>query len=121
FDEYLSDPNKPVPFTNTIANNRNANYMIEDQRFAATRPDVLVYATDALSEDLTLAGPITVVFFVSTTGTDADFIVKVIDVYPDNAPNNSPAGPQVKMGGFQMLVRGEVMRGKFRQSVSKPE
>jgi uncharacterized protein len=121
FDEYLSDPHKPVPFTNTITSSRNANYMIEDQRFAATRPDVLVYATDTLTEDLTLAGPIRADLFVSTTGTDADFIVKVIDVYPDNAPNNSPAGAQVKMGGFQMLVRGEVMRGKFRQSFSKPE
>jgi uncharacterized protein len=121
FDEYLSDPSKPVPFTNTVTNNRNANYMIEDQRFAATRPDVLVYTTETLTEDLTLAGPITADLFVSTMGTDADFVVKVIDVYPDNAPNNSPAGAQVKMGGFQMLLRGEVMRGKFRNSFSKPE
>ncbi len=121
FDEYLSDPAKPVPYSNTIANNRNASYMIEDQRFAATRPDVLVYTTDTLAEDLTLAGPITADLFVSTTGTDADFIVKVIDVYPDNAPNNAPSGTQTKMGGFQMLLRGEVMRGKFRNSFSKPE
>jgi putative CocE/NonD family hydrolase len=121
FDEYLSDPGKPVPYSNTIANDRFAGYMIEDQRFAATRPDVLVYATDALAEDLTLAGPIMADLFVSTTGTDADFIVKVIDVYPDNAPNNSPGGAQTKMGGFQMLLRGEVMRGKFRSSFSKPE
>jgi hypothetical protein len=99
--------------------------MIEDQRFAARRPDVLAYETDALGEDLTLAGPVTADLFVSTTGTDADFIVKLIDVYPDkgpdNAPNNSPRGENVKTGGFQMLVRAEVMRGKFRKSLSKPE
>jgi len=121
FDEYESDPAKPTPYTNTITNSRGSGYMIEDQRFAARRSDALVYETAALGEDLTLAGPITADLFVSTTGTDADFIVKLIDVYPDNAPNNSPAGPQAKMGGFQMLVRAEVMRGKFRNSLSKPE
>lgn len=121
FDEYLSDPQKPVPYSATVSNNRNAGYMIEDQRFTASRPDVLVYQTEALSEDLTLAGPIMADLFVSTTGTDADFVVKVIDVYPDNAPNNSPAGNQIKMGGFQMLVRAEVMRGRYRNSFSKPE
>jgi uncharacterized protein len=121
FDEYVSDPQKPVPYSAQISSHRQAGYMIEDQRFAAARPDVLVYQTDVLTEDLTLAGPSTADLFVSTTGTDADFIVKVIDVYPDNAPNNSPAGGQVKLGGFQMLVRAEVMRGKFRNSFSKPE
>ncbi len=121
FDEYISDPNKPVPYTNEITNSRGTGYMIEDQRFAARRPDVLVYETEALKEDLTLAGPITADLFVATTGTDADFIVKLIDVYPDDAPNNSPLGASVKMGGFQMLVRAEVMRGKFRHSFSKPE
>jgi putative CocE/NonD family hydrolase len=99
--------------------------MIEDQRFVARRPDVLVYETAALSEALTLAGPITADLFVSTTGTDADFIVKLIDVYPDNgtdnAPNGSASGADGKLGGFQMLVRAEVMRGKFRNSLSKPE
>jgi len=121
FDEYVSDPGKPVPYTNTITNSRGTGYMIEDQRFAARRPDVLVYETAALGEDLTLAGPITADLFVSTTGTDADFIVKLIDVYPDDAPNNSPSNVNAKMGGFQMLVRAEVMRGKFRNSLSKPE
>ncbi|MDX2033001.1 MAG: CocE/NonD family hydrolase [Blastocatellia bacterium] len=120
-DEYLSDPAKPVPYTNEITTNRGTGYMIEDQRFAGRRPDVLVYETDALSEEMTLAGPVIADLFVSTTGTDADFIVKLIDVYPDNAPNNSPRGAQVKMGGFQMLVRAEVIRGKFRNSFSKPE
>jgi putative CocE/NonD family hydrolase len=121
FDEYVSDPAKPVPYTSEISNSRGTGYMIEDQRFAARRPDVATYETDKLSEDLTLAGPITAELFASTTGTDADFIVKLIDVYPDNAPNNSPRGAQVKMGGFQMLVRAEVMRGKFRNSFSRPE
>jgi putative CocE/NonD family hydrolase len=121
FEEYVSDPAKPVPYTNEITNNRGTGYMIEDQRFAAARPDVLVYQTDALSEDVTFVGPMVADLFVSITGTDADFVVKLIDVYPDNAPNNSPLGGQVKMGGFQMLVRGEVMRGKYRNSFSKPE
>ncbi len=121
FDEYLSDPARPVPYTNEISNDRGAGYMIEDQRFASRRPDVLVYQTDELKSEITFAGPISADLFVSTTGTDADFIVKLIDVYPDNAPNNSPQGAKVKMGGFQMLVRGEVMRGKFRNSFSKPE
>lgn len=124
FDEYLSDPARPVPYTNVITNSRGTGYMIEDQRFAARRPDVLTFETGALDEDLTLAGPVTADLFVSTTGTDADFIVKLIDVYPDNAPNNSPSGANVRttpLGGFQMLVRAEVMRGKFRKSFSKPE
>lgn len=118
FAEYVSDPAKPVPYTNGIVNDRGTGYMIEDQRFAARRSDVLTFQTDALTEDLTLAGPILADLYVSTTGTDADFIVKLIDVFPDNAPNTSP---QARMGGFQMLVRADVMRGKFRNSFSKPE
>lgn len=121
FDEYISDPRKPVPYTNEITSERGTGYMIEDQRFAARRHDVLVYETDALAEDVTLAGPLTADLFVATTGTDADFIVKLVDVYPNNAPNDAPLGKQVKMGGFQMLVRAEVMRGKFRNSLAKPE
>jgi putative CocE/NonD family hydrolase len=126
FDEFLSDPANPVPYTaNPVTSSRGTGYMIEDQRFAARRSDVLAYETAALGEDLTLAGPITADMFVSTTGTDADFIVKLIDVYPDggtdNAPNGPSSGANGKMGGFQMLVRAEVMRGKFRNSLSKPE
>jgi uncharacterized protein len=121
FDEYVSDPARPVPYTNETTNNRGTGYMIEDQRFAARRPDVLIYQTGTLTEDTTLTGPMVADLFVSITGTDADFVVKLIDVYPDNAPNNSPLGGQVKMGGFQMLVRGEIMRGKYRNSFSKPE
>jgi putative CocE/NonD family hydrolase len=120
FDQYISDPAKPVPYSVGINTIRGSEFMIEDQRFAATRPDVLVYQTDVLTKDVTIAGNVMADLFVSTTGTDADFVVKVIDVYPDDAPNNSPVAG-TKMGGFQMLVRGEIMRAKFRNSFSKPE
>ncbi|MVM35540.1 CocE/NonD family hydrolase [Spirosoma sp. HMF4905] len=120
FDEYVSDPRKPVPYTSEIRNVRGSDFMYEDQRFAAARPDVMVYESDTLTEDVTIAGNVLADLFVSTTGTDADFVVKLIDVYPNNAPNNSPI-PGTKMGGFQLLVRGEVMRAKFRNSFSKPE
>jgi uncharacterized protein len=96
-------------------------YMTADQRFAARRPDVLVYATDPLTEDVTIAGPIAVELFVSTTGTDADWVAKLIDVYPDNYPDPDPNPSGVRMGGYQQLVRGDVMRGKFRDSYEKPQ
>lgn len=120
YDEYLSDPAHPVPYTNRISISRGTEYMIEDQRFAARRPDVLVYQSDVLTEDVTLVGPIRANLFVSTTGTDADFVVKLIDVYPDNALNNDPNPCQVQMSGYQMLVRAEVMRAKFRDSFERP-
>jgi uncharacterized protein len=121
FDEYVSDPAKPVPYTNGIYGRRFDGYMAEDQRFAAIRPDVLVFETDTLTEDITLAGKILADLQVSITGTDADFIVKLIDVLPDNEPNikNAPRG--FNMAGYQRLVRAEVMRGKFRNSMEKPE
>ncbi len=121
YDEYLSDPAKPVPYTNGIFGRRNNEYMAEDQRFAAQRPDVLTFETDVLTDDITLAGKIIADLQVSTSGTDADFIVKLIDVLPDNEPNikNAPRGFQ--MAGYQRLVRAEVMRGKFRNSMDKPE
>ncbi|HPH91924.1 MAG TPA: CocE/NonD family hydrolase [Ferruginibacter sp.] len=120
FSEYISDPAKPVPYTNGIYGRRNNEYMAEDQRFASTRPDVLVFETIELEEDLTLAGPITADLLVSITGTDADFIVKLVDVYPDSAitPRDAPRG--TVMAGMQVLVRAEVMRGKFRHSFEKP-
>jgi len=120
FSEYISDPAKPVPYTNGIYGRRNNEYMAEDQRFASTRPDVLVFETIELEEDLTLAGPITADLLVSITGTDADFIVKLVDVYPDSAitPRDAPRG--TVMAGMQVLVRAEVMRGKFRNSFEKP-
>ena len=121
FDEYVSDPARPVPFVNNIAIGMTREYMVDDQRFAARRPDVLVYQTDPLTEDITVAGPLTASLFVSTSGTDSDFIVKLIDVYPDNAPDNIPNPSGIKMGGYQMLVRGEPMRGRFRKSFEKPQ
>src|SRR5437763_17185014 len=98
-----------------------AEYKTADQRFAARRPDVLVYETDVLDADVTLAGPVRAELFVSTTGTDSDWVVKLIDVYPDDYPDpeNNPAG--VRMGGYEQLVRGDVMRGKFRNSLERPE
>jgi putative CocE/NonD family hydrolase len=120
-DEYLSDPSKPVPFIDKIAIGMSAEYMTADQRFAGRRPDVLVFATDVLEEDMTIAGPVQADLFVSTTGTDSDWVVKVIDVYPNDYPDPNPNPTGVKMGGYQQLVRGDVMRGKFRNSFEKPE
>jgi len=121
FDEYVSDPNKPVPYVDQIDIGMKPEYMVGDQRFAGRRPDVLVYQTGALNEDVTIAGPIQVDLHVSTTGTDADWIVKLIDVYPDDYPDPKPNPSGVRMGGYQQLVRGDVMRGKFRNSFEKPE
>jgi putative CocE/NonD family hydrolase len=122
FDEYISDPSRPVPYIGRLQIGRSgAEYMVADQRFAATRPDVLVYQTDALTENLTIAGPITAKLCVSTSGTDSDWVVKLIDVYPDDYPDNKPNPFRVRMGGYQQLVRAEIMRGKFRNSFEKPE
>jgi putative CocE/NonD family hydrolase len=120
-DEYLSDPNKPVPHLGNTIYRWSYDFMHADQRYAATRPDVLVFESDVLKEDVTIAGPIKAVLYVSTTGTDADWVVKLIDVYPDNAPDPVPNPAGVRMGGYQTLVRGEIMRGKFRNSFEKPE
>jgi uncharacterized protein len=120
FDEYVSDPAKPVPFIPDIAIGMTKEHMVDDQRFAATRTDVLVYATDPLDEDVTIAGPITPRLLVSTTGTDSDWVVKLIDVYSGDFPNPDPNPSGVQMGGYQQLVRGEVMRGKFRDSFEAP-
>ncbi len=120
-DEFVSDPNHPVPYTATISINCPNTYMVEDQRFAARRPDVLVYQTGSLTEDVTVVGPIRAELQVSTTGTDADWVVKLIDVYPDDHPDPEPNPTGVRMGGYQQLVRGEVMRGKFRNSFERPE
>jgi len=121
FDEYISDPDKPVPYADGVHLRRTREYMIDDQRFASRRPDVMVYQTDTLTEDVTLAGPIVADLKVSTSGTDADYVVKLIDVFPDNYPNPEPNPQNIEMGGYQMLLRGEVMRGKFRNSFEKPE
>ena len=125
FDEYLSDPAKPVPYTMQPSlqppPSYNINYFVEDQRFAASRPDVLVYASEPLTEDIKVAGPITAELYVSTTGTDADWVVKVIDVYPGDAPDPKDNPMNVRMGGYQRLIRGDVIRGKFRSSFERPE
>jgi uncharacterized protein len=131
FDEYVSDPAKPVPFVGYTAMGVPQEYMDADQRFAASRTDVLVYQTDDLQEDITIAGPVSPKLFVSTSGTDSDWVVKLIDVYPPyypepdadkpEAPRKDVGLPVVKMAGFQQLVRGEPMRGKFRKSFENPE
>jgi putative CocE/NonD family hydrolase len=119
FDEYTSDPRKPVPYTSRYTHWYKGSFMNEDQRFAARRPDVLVYQTEPLTADITVAGPFGVNLFASTSGTDCDWIIKVIDVYPDELSETSSNG--TPMGGYQMLVRGDVLRGKFRNSLEKPE
>ncbi|MDA0834306.1 MAG: CocE/NonD family hydrolase [Planctomycetota bacterium] len=121
FDEFISDPNKPVPFIDWINPAMPAEYLVADQRFASRRTDVIVYQTEILERDITLVGEVEVDFYVSTTGTDSDWIVKIIDVYPDDYPDPSPNPTQVRMGGFQQLIRGDVMRGKFRNSYENPE
>ncbi len=121
FDEYISDPGKPVPYDDGIHLQRTREYMINDQRFTSRRPDVMVYQTAELKEDITLAGPVIANLIVSTTGTDADYVVKLIDVYPDDYPNPEPNPGNIQLGGFQMLVRAEIMRGKFRNSYENPE
>lgn len=118
--EFVSDPAKPVPFTEAVATGMTREYMSDDQRFAGRRPDVLTFQTDILTEDITLAGEILAQLKVATTGTDADWVVKLIDVYPDDAPAN-PHQPNKLMGGYQQMVRSEVFRGRFRNSFEKPE
>ena len=118
-DSYVSDPDRPVPFSAEIRTTLGHLWKVEDQRFASTRPDVLVYTSDPLTEDLTIAGPILADIFVSTTGTDSDWVVKVIDVYPGDASASGSCG--VPMGGFQMHLAGEIMRGRFRKSFTDPE
>ncbi len=136
YDEYVSDPNKPVPFVNYVAQTVPQEYMVADQRFANSRTDVLTYQTEVLQEDVTIVGPVSPKLFVSTTGTDSDWDVKLIDVYPADYPqskldepraedkgkpmNDVPA-PAFTMGGYEQLVRGEPFRGKFRHSFEKPE
>jgi uncharacterized protein len=129
FSEYISDPAHPVPYTEDVHFNRTREYMTDDQRFASRRPDVVTFQTPVLQDDLTLAGPVIADLLVSLSSTDADFVVKVIDVFPDDfsytphgampvrGHDNPPAYP---MGGYQMLVHGEIMRGRFRESFEKP-
>jgi hypothetical protein len=117
FEEYISDPHKPVPFTQEITTDIPKSYMVEDQRFASCRPDVLVYETEILDENITFAGNAFADLFVSTTGTDADWIVKLIDVFPAD----SASSDTVVYSEYQMLVRGNILRGKFRENLETPE
>ena len=131
FDEYVADPHRPVPYIGYAATGVPREYMVSDQRFAATRPDVLVYQSAVLEHDVTVAGNVLPKLFVSTTGFDADWVVKLIDVYPADYPA-APAAPAaergrdvgpptVKLGGFQQLVRGNPLRGKFRNGYTQPQ
>ncbi|NQV73233.1 CocE/NonD family hydrolase [bacterium] len=123
-DSYESDPANPVPYTKEKRIDRTREYMAEDQRFASERSDVLVYESEVLTEDVTFGGPVSVELFIESTGTDADFIVKVIDVFPDDAPEWQPAEEKYlpdTMAGYEMMVRGEVFRAKFRNSFEFPE
>src|SRR5207247_7704882 len=120
FDEYVSDPAKPVPYrprpvTPTYPGPEWQVWMVEDQRFTQHRPDVLTYETDPLEEDVTVAGSLTAHLFAATSGTDCDWIVRLIDVYPEKVEKNP------SMGGFQLLISGEPMRARFRKSFEKPE
>ena len=134
FDEYVSDPARPVPFVSYAALDVPQEYMVSDQRFADKRTDVLVYQTPVLQDDVTIAGPVSPKLFVSTSGTDSDFDVKLIDVYPADYPDSKQDAeredrqkrkdvgpPEFTMGGYEQLVRGEPFRGKFRHSFEKPE
>ncbi len=120
YSDFLSDPAHPVPFASKINDGFSADYMVDDQRFASARPDVLTFQTDTLTENLTLSGPIVAQLTVSTTGTDADWMVKVIDVYPADTPQN-PTKKDVVYGNYQQLIRSEIIRGRYRNNISKPE
>ncbi len=111
-DEYVSDPAKPVPFVGYTTLDMAQEYMVGDQRFATSRLDVLSYTSDVLEEDLIVAGPLKPQLFLTSSATDGDFVVKLIDVYPDDYPEH---------GGYQQLVRGEPFRAKFRESFEKPK
>lgn len=124
YDEYVANPLKPVPYTAKFIDSRQMYYrpyMNEDQRFAYTRPDVLVFQTKPLQHEITIAGPLLADLYVSTSGTDADWVVKIIDVYPDNTPNPHPNPTHVEMGGYQALVRADILRGKYRNNLTHPQ
>lgn len=133
-DAYVSDPDRPVPYTPEITTRWERTYMTEDQRFVANRPDVLVYQTEPLTEAVTLAGPVTADLWVSTSGGDSDWIVKLIDVQPTDEPGFKPwkpreervreeeeKGAEWRARGAQLLIRGEVFRGRFRESYEAPK
>ena len=120
-DAYISDPDKPVPYSMETSSFWPRNYMTEDQRHAERRPDVIVYQTDILEADMTLAGPLTANLFVSTSGTASDWIVKLIDVYPQKLQDGQKAKDAPELDAYRLLVRSEVLRGRFRESYEKPK
>ncbi len=124
FYEYTSDPAHPVPYTEDVHNRRTREYMTDDQRFAERRPDVLTFKTIILENDVTVAGEVIANIATSISTSDADFVVKIIDVFPDDFTypgGTKGSGKEYPMGGYEMLVRGEIMRGKYRNSFEKPE
>jgi uncharacterized protein len=121
FEQFISDPNKPVPYTEDVTIGMSQQYMTDDQRFGAKRPDVVVFQTDVLSDDLTFAGPLIAALTVSTSGTDSDWVVKVIDVFPQDMIGKGTGAVPKPLAGYQMMVRSEVIRGRFRNSYEKPE
>ncbi|MBS9525192.1 CocE/NonD family hydrolase [Litoribacter alkaliphilus] len=121
-ETFTSDPNKPVPYSQDIKLNFTPRkYMADDQRFAARRPDVLVFETEVLDEDVTMAGEIFANLMVSITGTDADWVVKLVDVYPADTPNHDHVQDGMQMGNYHQMVRSEVIRGRYRESFSDPK
>lgn len=121
YDEYVSDPAKPVPYTEAVVTGMTKEYMSDDQRFASRRPDVLSWVGEPLTEALTVAGPITAELWVSTSQRDADWVVKLVDVFPDDAPDHRFLPEGKHMGGYQMMVRSEVIRGRYREGYDAPE
>ncbi|MFN8258218.1 MAG: CocE/NonD family hydrolase [Bacteroidales bacterium] len=127
FSAYISDPAKPVPYQEDVHFTRTRTYMVDDQRFASRRPDVLVFESEILTEDTRMAGNVVADLFTSISTTDADFVVKIIDVFPDDAGYNDPNIYSddenvlpYPMGGYQMLVRAEIFRGRYRKSYENP-
>lgn len=117
-DRYTSDPANPVPYADGVHLRRTNEYMIDDQRFASRRPDVLTYQTDPLSSSVTVTGPVIADLWTTLSTSDADFVVKLVDVFPDTLQGRENGIP---MGGYQMLVRGEIFRGRYRDSFEQPK
>ena len=120
-DAYVSDPAHPVPFTEEISPRMTREYMTDDQRFASRRPDVLTYQSEPLTESMTIAGPVLATLLVSSTARDADFVVKLIDVFPSDARMPDETGAIVPLSGYQMMVRSEVFRARFREDYATPK
>lgn len=127
YEEYVSDPAKPVPYADEIHFNRTRTYMVDDQRFAGRRTDVISFKTEVLTKDITVTGTVIANLYASISGTDADFVVKLIDVFPDNLSYNdvdiyaeNDYEGQYPMGGYEMLVHGEIFRGRYRKSFENP-